>query len=208
MEHVEQFIKSGELTNEAFWELKDFILCVIAKKNYSQFLNISKDHLANELVEHVIERLPKFDSSRSKLSTFISTIVMNNLKNRLRASFRQQKNVHCVNSVVVQDGEEIDILDLLSFKKSLEQGTSITNDREFVAFVISFWRDNSNLYCKGKKLKVVNAIVDILLNGETYSDPNQLAKQLNTTRSTIYEAMQTMRSVNHKLYVKWQKGEI
>ena len=58
--HIETYVKTGILTNEAYDELKEVALHYISRKEYHRYLNIEKEHLACDLVSYSIEKLATY----------------------------------------------------------------------------------------------------------------------------------------------------
>lgn len=207
MEHAENYLHTGILTKEAFQEIKNVALSILSKKDYHQFLNIDKEHLANELAEHAVERLPRFDATRKKsVRTFILVCMSNNLRNRVRDSFLPKRHGEFVKRFSIEDGEEIDVLDEYSFSLTNARDTAITSDSDFIVFCLNYWRKNLGLYFKKRTIR--RKVAEKILNALQTDSPTNLLITTHAENVTKNYVLSQMAIVNRAMYQQWKKANV
>jgi len=207
--HIETYVKTGILTNEAYDELKEVALHYISRKEYHRYLNIEKEHLACDLVSYSIEKLATYDASRKKpVMAYLGVCIMNHIKNLVRDAFWPKRRG---NMVFIDDRERDkgSILECHSFELSKGIDTRISDDKHFVMFCLSYWKANAHKYFEGTRLKVVNVILDNIISGRAYPKNIQetLVNEVRCPRHYVRQVLQLMKSTNQALYQRWVKGD-
>lgn len=211
MENVEKYIKTNELTQAAYNELSYAALKYIDGSAYHSVLKISKSELAHTMVIYVLDRIGKYAPDKQSLGYFVHLKFKTCLFVLWRAATKTQKRPPMVtDEMLIQDGEDVTLFDVISYDRFKSHNLTPTTDREFIKAVAGYWKIKAHVFFPRDSAyyTVASHIIGQLGKGDgvTYKDLNGLK---GVGRNHIVKVVKSMSTVNKSLYESWQqRGEL
>ena len=215
MEHVTKYIQTGNLTVEAYGQLKNRALLFLTNRFFyaNVTCNQSREELAHDMVSHITTKLHLFDFRKASLGHFIWFVYRNYVIRKIDYFNKLKRKATTVSIDDLVATDDFDLLDVIAFKKSMERNVFASDDNEFISYCLLYWKSNLGryFYHKQKQYHAAQRIIDVLLSGEKFPHKDFgafLKYELGISRQVFHLVISRMRSVNRKLYKKWLEGEL
>jgi hypothetical protein len=209
--NIQTYLDTGELTEEAFTEIKSLANKYLKNSIYHMLLRLSKDELIHDMAINAIEGIEryKYDSTKSRITGFIRMRFRNYIINRMRLFKTKRYNVMVAPPLPSEDcEEEIDIFDNPSFKK-YEQNNTSDNVKDYREYYVNYLLKNlqNHLRDGSQEHQVCKIILNAIKDGYIgFYNAAQVQMDLNienyyVARDVIF-FLKKINKVIHKKYIK------
>ncbi len=216
LDQVEKYIKTGELTDAGYKQLKSHIYYILTNSNWHYHFGIPLEELINDILSNILPAIGKHDASKGMiLKSWIQFLTKRYIYRRHALESTQKRNKKKVISLEepiaskFSDGDNTPSqIEYYSFHKAMEKSVFAHEDSEFVRAVLLYWTLNVDEYFYNSgRLYAARKIIDVLLSGRTYERMSygrfiKDVLKLNS-RQAFHQVLNVMRMVNKELHRKW-----